>query len=54
MAEKATAASKSKSIKALLLANVKYNSTRYKKGEEIVIKKEDYESFVKGGLIHEG
>lgn len=54
MAEKTTTSTRPKPIKVKLLANIKYNSTRYKKGEEIEIKKEDYDSFVKGGLINEG
>lgn len=36
-----------------LKENIKYNTERFKKGQKIEIKKSDYDSFLKEGLIDE-
>ncbi|MED5101078.1 hypothetical protein NST77_23185 [Niallia sp. FSL W8-0177] len=40
-------------VKVELKANIKYNTERFKKGQKIEIKKSDYDSFLKEGLINE-
>jgi len=40
-------------IKVKLTANIKYNTDRFKKGQKIEIKKSDYASLLKQGLIDE-
>ena len=40
-------------VKVILTANIKYNVDRFKKGQKIEIKKSEYDSFLKEGLIDE-
>jgi hypothetical protein len=40
-------------VKVILTANIKYNTERFQKGQKIEIKKSDYDSFLKEGLIDE-
>lgn len=49
--QKEKGASKPKSHKVTLLKNIKYNTDRYKIGEEIEIDPKDSEAFLKAGII---
>lgn len=42
---------KPKASKVTLLKNIKYNTQRYKIGEEIEVDEEDRKAFIKAGII---